>query len=449
MTAKKKAVAWTHPVEHGKGTRVVVGEDLLRGGKLTLRWWDRDKKPKANWRRKTLGRTLTRNRKGVPDPDTVAWAIREATRQSLALADGLPPEDRDAPTPEEVRELARETFTIGQAEAAVIDPATGKYPADSPHRREVVRELRTAALVWGADTPWKAIRKADLRKLWRRRIEDLQRTKHDGLRGAEVTIARVLAVAAWLRDEERIPVGACVASRQWKQELRGDWLSLTEARSLPEPKRPRHTLDEMRRILAKAGEVDPRFALVMALGAELRLGQVLRCHRSDVDLTHATLTVRGKGHKKGTVVKLTDGQMRVLTDALERGYLRDLEQACADFPLFPGGQGRLPNTAKGDPVATVKRHATSEPVGRSVLDDWFHDAERLAEVPVVKGRGAYGVRRAAVDAVKAAGISREGLKAHGGWSDTQVPDMIYADQEASYAADEARDQRAKLRGETP
>jgi hypothetical protein len=43
------------------------------------------------------------------------------------------------------------------------------------------------------------------------------------------------------------------------------------------------------------------------------------------------------------------------------------------------------------------------------------------------------VRRAAVDAAKAAGISREGLQAHGGWSDTQMPDRIYADQEASRA----------------
>ena len=48
-----------------------------------------------------------------------------------------------------------------------------------------------------------------------------------------------------------------------------------------------------------------------------------------------------------------------------------------------------------------------------------------------------------------AGISREGLQQHGGWADTQMPDRIYADQQAGYAQDEARDIRAIIRGETP
>jgi integrase len=105
---------------------------------------------------------------------------------------------------------------------------------------------------WGADTAWADIKRADLRKLWRRRILQLRAEKADGLRGAEITIQRVNAVAAWLRDEELIPAGACVAPRQWKTELRADWLELSKERALPDPKRPRHTLDEMRRILAKA-----------------------------------------------------------------------------------------------------------------------------------------------------------------------------------------------------
>ena len=184
----------------------------------------------------------------------------------------------------------------------------------------------------------------------------------------------------------------------------------------------------------------------MSLGAELRLGQVLRCRRADLSLEHATLTVRGKGHKKGTVVHLTAGQMRVVRHALTEGYLRVLERHCADYPLFPAGQ--LPGGRKmEDPVATIARHQTAPSLSRSVLDGWFHEAERLAEVTPVPGRAAYGLRRAAVDAVKAAGISREGLKEHGGWVDTQMPDRIYADQEAAYARDEARDVRAKIRGE--
>jgi len=47
------------------------------------------------------------------------------------------------------------------------------------------------------------------------------------------------------------------------------------------------------------------------------------------------------------------------------------------------------------------------------------------------------------------GISREALKEHGGWADTQIPDRIYADQEAEFARDEARAVREQIRGETP
>ena len=51
-----------------------------------------------------------------------------------------------------------------------------------------------------------------------------------------------------------------------------------------------------------------------------------------------------------------------------------------------------------------------------------------------------------MDAAKVLGISREALKEHGGWADTQIPDRIYADQEAEFARNEARDVRARIRG---
>lgn len=410
--------------------KVTVYEEFARKGVLYLRW-----RQDGNWKKRSLRRPL-RTKRGAIDPEVKRWALDQASQQYARLVAGVPDAERAPVAP----------LTLAEGLAAAIEPSTGRYPTDTPHRREVVRELERAIAVWGGDTPWEAIKKADLRKLWRHRIQQLRAAKEDGLRGTEVTIARVLAVAAWLRDEGKIPAGACVASRKWKQELRADWLELSGQRALPDPERPRHTLEEMRKILAVAGRVDPRFELAMSLGAELRLGQVLRCRRPDLSLEHATLTVRGKGHKKGTVVHLTAGQMRVVRHALTEGYLRVLERHCADYSLFPAGQ--LPGGRKmEDPVATIARHQTAPALSRSVLDGWFHEAERLAEVTPVPGRAAYGLRRAAVDAVKAAGISREGLKEHGGWVDTQMPDRIYADQEAAYARDEARDVRAKIRGE--
>jgi hypothetical protein len=96
----------------------------------------------------------------------------------------------------------------------------------------------------------------------------------------------------------------------------------------------------------------------------------------------------------------------------------------------------------------VDRHGIdAKPVGRTAILKWFRKAEELAKVRHVAGRGAYGLRRVAVDAAKERHISREGLKSLGGWTDTQVPDSIYADQDAGYARAEAAQIRAQMRGE--
>lgn len=409
--------------------KVSVFENAARRGVLYLMW-----RQDGNWKKRSLRRTL-RTERGRIEPETQRWALAQAEAQYARLVSGVPVSERAPIAP----------LTIAEGLERVTDRGTGKYPTDTEHRREVLREMQRAITLWGADTPWESIRRADLRKLWRYRITELRNGGDVGLRGAEITTARVLAVATWLRDEELIPAGASVASRTWKKELRADWIELSGERALPAPARPRHTLEEMRKIIAKAAMVDPRFDLAMALGAELRIGQVIRCTRTDLDLEHETLTVRGKGQKRGVVEKLTAGQMRVVRSHLFEGYLRELEKGLPDYPLFPAGQ--MPGGRSGKAVATVARHGTAPAVDRSVIDGWFHEAERLAEVPVVKGRAAYGLRRAGVDAAKAEKISREGLQAHGGWADTQMPDTIYADQEMEYAQDEARDVRAKIRGE--
>jgi integrase len=413
--------------------KVTVYEDPHRSLTLYLRW-----RAGGNWRKKSLRRTLRTNR-GTIDRDVQKWAREQAQAQFSRLQAGTAA--TNAPG---------KALTLRAGLARVLDAETGKYLADSPHRREVMREMQRAIELWGESTTWDSLRVAELRKLWRWRIRQLRADGATGYRGAEITVQRVAAVAAWLRDQELIPVGACVVPRKWKDELASDWIAISGETSVPEPQRPRHSLAEMRAIMAVAGQVDPRFELVMALGAELRLGQVLRVRRSDVSLEHATLTIRGRGKKRGVVVELTDGQMRVVRHHLTEGYLRDLERAEIDYPLFPAGQ--MKGGRSGRALAEIGRHSAAQPINRSVLDGWFRDAEALARVedkPIthVPGRGAYGLRRVAVDAAKAAGISREGLKEHGGWSDTQVPDRIYADKDAEYARLEARDVRAKIRGE--
>lgn len=91
--------------------------------------------------------------------------------------------------------------------------------------------------------------------------------------------------------------------------------------------------------------------------------------------------------------------------------------------------------------------ATATAIQRRTIGEWFEQAEAKAGVTKQDGRGPYGVRRTFVDAGKALRISREGLTALGGWADPQMADRIYAEEEQRYAQREARDVRARIRGE--
>lgn len=426
---KTAAELWSHDVGEIP-FKVTVYEEPSRQRTLYLRW-----RSAGNWKRRSLRRALPRLANGRPDASVVAWATRAADEQYQALKSGrTTAADERLAVP----------LTIAEGLARVLDPATGRYPVKSANSREVEAAVHFAAKVWGHDRAWNTIRKADLRNLWRRRIKDLRDRGEIGHRGAEITVARVLTVAAWLRSEELVAPGACVVNREWKTELRTDWRALSGESRDPEPRRPRHSLDQMLRILDQSWNVDPRFGLLLALGAELRLGQVARCRRSDLDLETKTLRVPTSGKKRGVLEKLTPGQLASIERALT-GYLARMEAELADYPLFP--QGQMPGGRKGEPVADPARHGTASPVDRTTLLDWFRRTEELADVPHLPRRGAYGVRRLAVDEYKKRGISREGLMAGGGWADSQIPDAVYADQEAVYAADEAAKLRADMRGE--
>ncbi len=418
--------------------KVWVGERADKAGVLYLRWWDA---ARGNWKWRSLGQVL-RDAKGKIVEDVQALA-RSAARSQYEQLTGKP-----AP----VVLVDAEPLTLGRTWLLVSHPKTGQYPKDSPHRREVARELKNAVRILGADVPWTTIDKATYTTLMRQRVDELRAAGYAAYRGAEITMQRMHAVAVWLRDNEHIPAGAAVPSSRWK-DLLSSYVEASHDGRLPEPARPRYTLEQMRALLVKAWEVDPRFGFLMALGAEQRLGQVARCMRSDLNLEHKTLQVPGRGKKRAPVILLTDGQMEAVRRALG-GYLARMEASCADYALFPGV--KLRRAAKkiegkykraGEPFADPRTMAHAAPVTGTGIRKWFRLTEARCGIPHVVGRGGYGVRRVAVDAVKAAGISREGLKSHGGWSSTQIPDAIYADQDAEYARQEAMEKRAEIRGE--
>jgi hypothetical protein len=426
--------------------RVVAEERPEKENTVYLRF-----KPKGadNWKRRSLRRGV-RDPRGRLDPKAVADVELEAMRQVETLR-----------AEQELAVGARQ-LTIAETAARVTDPATGLYPVDTPHRREVLRALRWAVLVWGGDRVWASIRRSELRALWRRRIEHLWQQRVVGHRGAEITVQRILAVAAWLRDEELIPPGACVPSRAWKDELMKDWRELRGERTEPTVHQPRYRLEEYRQLFTALDRGDPRLELAVMLGAELRLGQVARCYRSDVDRTRGLVTVPSRGQKRAPTIELTEGQRAALEHALTSGYLRELEArytaAGEDFPLFPQGQlkgsrTRQPGDRKHASTPTpwagvaTARNAERGPVTSRTIQKWFRQAEARAGIPHVEGRGTRGMRRAWVDEMQRQNVSRAGQRAGGGWSDNRIPDQVYADQQSAHARREARDARAKARGE--
>lgn len=405
-----------------------------RAGVVYLSWYEHGQ-PKA----RSLGFGI-RGRTGKPDPAQVKRAVAEAEQQVRRLQTG---------------ETEFGQLTLGQTQARIIDVKTGKYPAKSQHRKEVLNALQCAAEVWGKDRAWATIRRADFRALWRSRIQELRLDGHAGVRGAEVTVARVLAIARWLKEEELIPVECAVVAERWKAELRGDWKALSGAPHDYEPKRPRYTVEEFRRILAVADLVDPRFALLTALAAEQRLGGAARhLRRSHVHPGASGVTIPTNGKKRGVEVILTAGQRQALFVALV-GYLAPLEAAyqarmITDYPLFPGGRliGWRSNRPLGEQVAPIEA-ATRDPISRSPIGAWWEEAETLAGVPHAKGRLGYGGRRAGVDGAVDAGADPATLEKYGGWTDSQVPQSIYRDHQHRGAAVKARDIRARVRGEVP
>lgn len=426
--------------EHSVGTvpfKVTVFEMAARNHVLYLRW-----RKGGNWKYESLKRSM-RDEKGRPltgraRRDIEQWAIGKAEEKFAQLRSGIADVKQQAP------------LTLGEAWARISDPDTGKYPVPSRHRKEVDRELKNVVRILGADTPWENVRIDALTKLWRTRIRELAKKGERGVRGAEITVSRLLTVAQWLRDREFIPRDACIAPQSWKRDLRDDWKKLNEADSVPEPDQPRYTLEEFRKLFVTTWDADPRYGFMYGIGAEFRGGQVARMRRSDLDLEKNRFRVKGAGNKKGGWVVMTKGQ-RAAVERAFGGYLSRLEEAhragaLPDYPLFPRGQ--MTGGRSGNPVADPDRHGKAKHVGDLAMRKWHRKAEQLAGIPHLDGRGWYGGRRVNVDEAKKRKISREGLKATGLWTDSQVPDSIYAEQDQVYAQEEAADVRADIRGET-
>lgn len=424
---------------------VTVFANPHRGEMLTLRWGKG-----AERRMESLGTRMTYSRRGKPDPTLEAWAKLRAAEKSVALANGTTAvEVTPAPTSRPGADPG--TFTIGMTWPAISHPETGKYPHKTEFRDEVERALLFAGQVWGPATPWSAIDDDSWQTLMVRRLKALLAEGRQGIRGTQVTMSRLITVTRWLRKKKLIPHDAGHAPDDWKADLVKFWKGETKSKRDPVVSRPRHTPEEITKIVAAAHTVDPRFGLLCELAVEYRLGQAVRSMRSDLDLEAGTFTIHGAGTKQGEVVLLTAGQLAAARAALD-GILAPLERRyqageLADYPLFPAGYVRFRDSHGRDRVRLGTLRQPLRPASENwVIANW-HASEDVAKVPRVKGRAAYGGRRARLDETLKHKPSDSGLQAAGGWSTTKIPLEVYRDESNRLGREEARTIRAKLRGE--
>lgn len=364
--------------------------------------------------------------------------------------------------------------TIGATAALITDPATGKYPHKDSFRDELIRALDIACATWGADTPWSTIEESHWTKLYRQRCSDLVERGFLAVRATEITVSRLVTAVRWLRSTKRIPRDAADWPSEYKKEIAKYWKGITGSDRDQVPDRPRYTLDEFQRIIAKS-DFDPRLYLLLRLSISLRPGQVARARRSDLELTdiqwdaeverdeagndltdYGTMMVHGAGKKGGGLVDLTRGQRMVIENALAPdGYLGPIEaryqaEEVGDYKLFPSGyvNGRV-GFLRGK--ETKRSLAATINFAKNVTSSWLRKgwrrAEELAGIPHIDGRSTYGQRRLGVDVADGMGVSPSGLEAVGLWADTKMANEIYRARENRVGRREARTVRARLLGE--
>lgn len=162
------------------------------------------------------------------------------------------------------------------------------YVVETEHLREVRRAARDIVHAIGSTRAgrarsWDSLTYSIVRELWLRSAQRYARTGQGGPVWTERCVVILLQVAQWLAVEERIE-RLVVVKKTRREQMRREWEQLTGSRIAGST--PRHSEDEIRRIFASLDDpkADPRIALVLELGAEARLGQVIRIMRSDIDL---------------------------------------------------------------------------------------------------------------------------------------------------------------------
>jgi hypothetical protein len=392
------------------------------GGVLYLLWIDKSGKQ----RKRSLGH---RDRKlGKKQALELATHMAQAAGTTLAVEP-----EREA-----------EPLTLAEGIALAFDPIRGMYPKETKHARESRKLAERGAAIIGDELRWTELTPGKVQYL----VRVLARQSKDGrgARTAEYMCDMLYTVASWLRQEELIPDAAALPKRNWKVRLKQEWQTLTGVRV--EPKRPRHTLDEVSAIFNALPKADPRLRLLVELAAELRAGQAVRAKRSDLVLDPVggfglgRFVVHGSGKKHGEIVDLHPELRALVDEVLTSGYLADAEAALqrgelADYYLFPAGRMK-------EGRALVER-CVGQPLGPTAIRDMFRVLEADAGVEHQQGRSFYGLRRQATDLAPEFEQDARVLNRLTGHLDSATRERVYQDPQNERVRAQAAVTRRRMR----
>ena len=443
-----------------------------RGNQVFVKWTNPDKPGRHDRDRRSLGLTVRDPRTGKLEPRLVKAAELAVRHFQAALLLGRPTVRAESPGEPTPVDSPSPSLTLHEGFDLALDPAQGKYASTRTRRYDDMLKYRRRLFeAEHGSTPllepslcWDALEPKIIRSLWRTMADRnvLAGGKEFGVRAAEQIVDAVYSVAAWLREEHRIPSDVARPPKQWRKMLKEEWAQRTGVRRV-RPSRPRHTAAEYRRIFAALADarVDPRIRLAIELAAECRTGQALHCTRTMLTLTHidssayatsppgqlGQIIIPGAGKKHGETVVFTPEQRRAVDDAL-RGYLANYEAAwragqITDYYLFPNSRMRILDEAGRRWTRRVREGA--KPMSRDGARVAFQELEKLAGVPHVPGRGWYGLRRIATDLAETATTDDRVKDRLGGWQGSETRKQIYQDRMTQQLRTEAASVRREIR----
>lgn len=411
-----------------------------RGLAVYTRLWD----GRAYTKRRALCGPI-RDKQGRVIPEREIEAQKLTVRRQAEIAAGAEPEEQEGGL-----------LTVAGGFRRLLNRKHGKYPSDTPHRREVERASRLIRQVLGDDLLWERIRHRDYRTLWRHMArEHAADSAAYGLRTAEVVCGVLQSASRWLQQEGLVEPGDALPAPGWKGTLREEWEQITSAPA-KRPEKPRYSDAESRALWRALPQADPRLVIAAEIGAELRLGQVLRVRRSDVLPSPCgrwrigMVVVHGRGKKHGETIVLTRAQRHALTRAMLWGVLSLAEAAyragtLSDYYLIAGGRLHAATDHRGRRVLRIRAETAHAHLHRRALARQWRELEEMAKVDHVDGRLWYGMRRLQADRVEALeGVQARVKNRMGGWTKTSTREG-YLEQANTQDAIEAARVRDKIR----